>query len=599
MPPKKKKMEDRKPTNYSDVMLSSFTMGEVSKFSGFKKFYVRYNNDQPYLKTTKLRCSWDWDKQYPKQYYLTMSFDGYTDEGSKVEKCYNVLTSLDAKIKKHIEINCKSMLGVSRTRLKNMDKWYNSIMYKKGQYPPTMKVKASKDKQGNLTCQVYEYPNMDEPIDDPGKINMRGRYVVASLELTGVWYVDRGDAGYFTPSFKLHQLVILPIEDKPPKPKPSSSKSSKLSSSKPSSSKSSRTSTSTANAEDPFSDDSDADISAPKVSETHADNPFSDDSDDSDMDVPAPKVKAPKVKTKTIKKASKEKAETTKTKKASKGKKGKRGKIRVSRATNGYKGKLSYARTKDKSYEMIEVVSRSKTEYKALSPFVLKDSKGRIMENVWQFSKVYASVPKVNHSKWTWPAETHLKSDKLTKKYKRWRKKGMKSTKPVRFPVGRNYRNKCLYALKEKEDGTFDPEDQLEYIVSRKQIYVPLYTELARQQPEYKKLLKIVKSGQNVSIVDFDGPHQDSLDYYTDKYKVKNTFITNNSMLATSSNLDIMLNDPKHPFGHGYCLALALIEDCKVKKTTKAATKTATKKRKKQSTLDKHFVSSNPFSDSD
>ena len=31
-------------------------------------------------------------------------------------------------------------------------------------------------------------------------------------------------------------------------------------------------------------------------------------------------------------------------------------------------------------------------------------------------------------------------------------------------------------------------------------------------------------------------------------------------MLITPENLNIMLNDPKHPYGHGYCLAKALLQ---------------------------------------
>lgn len=213
MPPKKRKIEDRTPVNYSDIMNNSFTIGEVNKFGGFKKFYVKYNGEQPYLKTTRLRCAWDWDSQYAKQLYLTMSFDDYLDEGSKVERCYNAFKMLDDKIKKHIEVNCKELLGISRSRLNGKkDKWYNSILYKKDQYPPSIKVKAAKDpKTGKLKCNVYEYPDMENPIDNPSKIAMRGRIVVASMELTGVWFVDKGDGkGYYTPSFRLAQLVILP-----------------------------------------------------------------------------------------------------------------------------------------------------------------------------------------------------------------------------------------------------------------------------------------------------------------------------------------------------------------------------------------------------
>jgi hypothetical protein len=38
-----------------------------------------------------------------------------------------------------------------------------------------------------------------------------------------------------------------------------------------------------------------------------------------------------------------------------------------------------------------------------------------------------------------------------------------------------------------------------------------------------------------------------------------NNFIENDTILVTKPNMEIMLNDPEHPFGHGYCLALALL----------------------------------------
>jgi len=31
-------------------------------------------------------------------------------------------------------------------------------------------------------------------------------------------------------------------------------------------------------------------------------------------------------------------------------------------------------------------------------------------------------------------------------------------------------------------------------------------------------------------------------------------------MLTTEYHLNVMLNDTKHPFGHGYCLASALLD---------------------------------------
>ena len=36
-------------------------------------------------------------------------------------------------------------------------------------------------------------------------------------------------------------------------------------------------------------------------------------------------------------------------------------------------------------------------------------------------------------------------------------------------------------------------------------------------------------------------------------------FIENNTIECNEFNMNIMLNDPKHPFGHGYCLAMTLL----------------------------------------
>lgn len=37
-------------------------------------------------------------------------------------------------------------------------------------------------------------------------------------------------------------------------------------------------------------------------------------------------------------------------------------------------------------------------------------------------------------------------------------------------------------------------------------------------------------------------------------------FIENGTLLASKENLQLLLNDAKHPFGHGYCLAWALLD---------------------------------------
>ena len=190
------------------------------------------------------------------------------------------------------------------------------------------------------------------------------------------------------------------------------------------------------------------------------------------------------------------------------------------------------------------------------------------MENIWQFSKVYKNVPysKQYYSRWDrtviWehPAETHiiytgLGVPVLTIEYQDWREKGMNNPYPVRYPVGISHRNKCLYAIRALM------EEHLDYIQARKDIYLPVYMELVKGQKQYDLLLSKLRNGHNLLIVEVDGPHQESLPYYKTEYGVSDDFIIGNTMLCTKTNLELMLNDPKHNFGHGYCLAWSLMLD--------------------------------------
>lgn len=233
------------------------------------------------------------------------------------------------------------------------------------------------------------------------------------------------------------------------------------------------------------------------------------------------------------------------------------GQIRVGRRIykNGVKDPIF------KGFKPIVCLTKS-TPYGDLGPYVLKDKENRIMENIWQFSKVYKKVPysKQRYSRWDsriiWehPSETHVDSEgKPNDKYWFWRKKGMNAKEPIRYPVGKKYAKTCLYSLSE------DLHERLDYIEARKKIYVPLYSSLVQKQPKFKKLKKKLENGENLLIIEVDGPHQESLEYYQKEYGVSKDFIEESTMLATKENLNIMLNDPKHPFGHGYCLAAALL----------------------------------------
>lgn len=208
-----------------------------------------------------------------------------------------------------------------------------------------------------------------------------------------------------------------------------------------------------------------------------------------------------------------------------------------------------------------KILSLTKSSpYGELGPYCLKID-GKIFENVWQFAKIYRTVPEVNVREhryssnfWSWPAEMHLDGEKkysnITKEYWNWRNTGMNCSFPVRYPVGYNTRHKCLAHVWK---GKF-----LDYITARKKIYLFHYIQEVIKEEKFLKLVKKIENGQDITIVEVDGP-KGELEYYQEKYNVNDDFISNFVMSGTEENLKIMLNDEKYPFGHGYCLAYALL----------------------------------------
>lgn len=213
-----------------------------------------------------------------------------------------------------------------------------------------------------------------------------------------------------------------------------------------------------------------------------------------------------------------------------------------------------------KGFENIVVMMKSHSPWYSLSPYSLNKD-GCIMENMWQFQKVYPTVPKSiqKYSRyndtviWEWPEEDHIIDEVIQPAYWIWREAGFNNKFAVRYPVGYKYKHTVKYAI------TQQGGIPLNYIEARKAIYLPLYMELAEKEERFRQLKTMYEKGVNLLIIEVDGPHQESLNYYKEKYQVDDSFIKNHTILATQENLNIMLNDSKYAFGHGYCLA-ALIQ---------------------------------------
>ena len=242
------------------------------------------------------------------------------------------------------------------------------------------------------------------------------------------------------------------------------------------------------------------------------------------------------------------------------------GRLRVGRSKY-INSKVIYPKYPD--FTPVVVLTMTSSPYGELGPYDLRNEQGQIIENVWQFAKVYKYVPssQIRYSSgnativWNWPKETHVdENGELTKEYYRWRAKGKNNKYPVRNPVGWAHLKNCLFAL-EKDEPISETNPRLDYIEARKKIYLPNYWNAVVKENKFWELRQRLLAGENLLIIEVDGPHEESLDYYKQKYSVGDDFICCDSVEVTEVNMTILLNDCKHPFGHGYCLAWTLLNN--------------------------------------
>lgn len=168
-------------------------------------------------------------------------------------------------------------------------------------------------------------------------------------------------------------------------------------------------------------------------------------------------------------------------------------------------------------------------EWSALSPFKLgpcRTPDGILFfnfENLWQYSKVY---------------EEHLENDssllsgEISAEWFRWHMEGARTRKGVRYPMGKG-KKACFSKW---------GNQRLSYIAARKQIYVPEYAKLLLPSTKFRKLQKQYKKGANIVIRDYDT--YDAVKAY--KEQTRHPFL-------------YALNNPDKKFGHGFCIAMALM----------------------------------------
>jgi hypothetical protein len=232
-------------------------------------------------------------------------------------------------------------------------------------------------------------------------------------------------------------------------------------------------------------------------------------------------------------------------------------------------------KAKKEDFKGVEVMMKSHSVWWPLSPYYLKNERGQILENIWQFRRAYEEIPASTqkYSKydktviWSYPKEKHIiwppgkertvENAQLAEGYYRWRERGMNNEYAVRYPVGYKHRHKVLFSIDEEGN-------RLSYLEAREKIYLKLYLEMVVKEPKFWELLGMVKKGKNVLITEVDGPRSESAEYYQEKYGID---VRDGALKVTEENVKIFMKDPKHSFGHSFCLGLALIRELKKQST--------------------------------
>ena len=147
----------------------------------------------------------------------------------------------------------------------------------------------------------------------------------------------------------------------------------------------------------------------------------------------------------------------------------------------------------------------------------------RFFESYWQHGKM-------------WPSAGHIGDDgSPTAAWYAFRERGYAAAKAKRRPLPAKQYG--------RPTASFYNGRLMGYVESRKLIYVPIYRRLIESLPIIAELRKLLASGQDILVIDGDGPPKDMYP---------------NGLELNRANWDRMIDDPNHPFGHGYVVAALL-----------------------------------------
>ena len=221
-------------------------------------------------------------------------------------------------------------------------------------------------------------------------------------------------------------------------------------------------------------------------------------------------------------------------------------------------------------YRVIDCTSRNQEFARDLSPFFLGPAVGpdgataATVEQFFQSGKVYPC---------------HDNGGTPNEEFFRWRDR-MYSKQPheltkqeLRHPqklLGYEHSDCLYFPWYDKETGTYIP---LDYVTSRKKVYIPNYARLVSQTPGYQRLKELVDAGEKIALADFDtynyyddGAKTKKYESYIAKCKKENVIptVTLDDFLNIKTMKDV-LTCPFIPAGHAFVIKALLQGDIEVK----------------------------------
>lgn len=180
-----------------------------------------------------------------------------------------------------------------------------------------------------------------------------------------------------------------------------------------------------------------------------------------------------------------------------------------------------------------------------IGPVVSSDGLlARTFENLWQYGKVYPKIYDVNRK-----IVPGIDEDgNPTREFYEWRKrfyelKKEKGDRHPALPSAIRHRD-CKYMVYFNEKNELE---KLDYVTSRKKIYIPEYAKLIVNTDSFKDIKKLYENGEKIALCDFD-----AWNYYGPNLDQDTTIVE-------------VVNNPNFKVGHGYVIKMLLQGDIEVK----------------------------------